>query len=194
MKRLIKIFKNHGKPVEKNHGIHGLSKLIYLKKFAQVMNKTKTMRKINVKLSMLAICAMVAVGGLTTSCSKDKNETEQAGKGDLNAMVGNYKGKVQVYQDLVGSGAQHEFFDAIVTVSKVGNNKIKISAKSGEAYSSITEKTIDAVTMPGSKNIASATGDVNGIFLFNGDTKSLNVVTQKQAATDIMFSFEGVKQ
>lgn len=58
----------------------------------------------------------------------------------------------------------------------------------------LPKKTIAAMLLPGSKNIASATGDTNGTFVFNGETKSLNLITNKQAAADITFTFEGNKQ
>lgn len=152
------------------------------------------MKKINLKLSLLAICAMVTLGAITTSCSKDKDGTEQLAKGNVDAMVGSYKGKVTVFQELPGSGAKRDFFDAIITVSKVGNDKVKLTAKSGEAYSSITEKTMNVMLIPGSKNVMAATGDVNGTFIFNAEIKSLTALTQKQAESDVMFAFEGVKQ
>lgn len=142
---------------------------------------------------MLAICALIGTATITTSCSSDDDNNVELQTGNLDAMVGSFKGKITAYQALPGT-AEREFFNATIVVTKVGNDKIKVTAKTGEAYSSITEKTIAVMVLPGSKNIASATGDVNGTFVFNGETKSLNLITNKQAAADITFTFEGNKQ
>ena len=81
----------------------------------------------------------------------------------------------------------------IIIVSKESGNKIKITPKSGEAYSHFKPKII-AVESLSSNNVVSATGDLNGQLTYNNSTKTLGVTTEETSAGDIAFSFTGTKQ
>ncbi|WP_126973109.1 hypothetical protein [Gynurincola endophyticus] len=154
------------------------------------------MRKLNLKITMLCVTALFAVSSMVTGCSKKKDD-EPTGQGAIEAAVGTYKGKISVYEQIPGDN-RWEFFDAIIVVSKEGNDKLKIAAKSGEAYSGITSKTftVEAGAFFGQApvDVISKIGSVEGMFAYYGSNKTITVVTQKQGANEIHYSFDGTKQ
>ena len=153
------------------------------------------MKKVNVKIALLALASVLTLGTLTTSCSKDDdNGHEQPAQGTIDAAVGTYKGKLSS-SDTNGS---YEWFDAIVIVTKEGSNKLKVSAKSGEEYSYVTPKTFTVETGAffgeNTQDIVSLTGSLEGIFHYYGSNKNISVSTDEQSVTDVYFDFVGVKQ
>lgn len=153
------------------------------------------MKKVNVKIALLALASVLTLGTLTTSCSKDDdNGHEQPAQGTIDAAVGTYKGKLSS-SDTNGS---YEWFDAIVIVTKEGSNKLKVSAKSDEEYSYVTPKTFTVETGAffgeNTQDIVSLIGSLEGIFHYYGSNKNISVSTDEQSVTDVYFDFDGVKQ
>lgn len=58
---------------------------------------------------MLAICALIGTATITTSCSSDDDNNVELQTGNLDAMVGSFKGKITAYQTLPGT-TEREFF------------------------------------------------------------------------------------
>jgi hypothetical protein len=146
----------------------------------------KTMRKINVKQTMQHLFLLLLVGTVTlSSCSKDDDDKVGGG---IDVAVGTYKGKLSIRP------SHGEFFDAVLIVTKVDNQYIKITAKSGEPYSNITEKTIKVESQDYNGDVNSVIGSLEGVFWYHAETKTLDVTTNKQSETDIYYYFEGAKQ
>lgn len=155
------------------------------------------MKKINNKIASLAIGTVVTFGALSISCSSTDNDGYvQPAQGSIDVAVGSYKGKLKTQSN--GPEDKYEWFDAVVIVTKEGNNRLKISAKSGEEYSFVTSKTFTVETGAffgqNTQDIVSLTGSLEGIFHYYGSNKNIRVVTIEQTETDIYFEFEGVKQ
>lgn len=153
------------------------------------------MKKVNAKITLLALASVLTLGTLTTSCSKDDdNGHEQPAQGTIDAAVGTYKGKLSTFD----TNGVYEWFDAIVVVTKEGSKKLKVTAKSGEEYSYVTPKTFTVETGAffgeNTQDIVSLTGSLEGIFHYYGSNKNISVFTDEQSATDVHFRFEGVKQ
>lgn len=153
------------------------------------------MKKVNVKIAILALTSVLTLGTFTTSCSKDDdNMGQQPAQGTIDAAVGTYKGKLSS-SDTNGS---YEWFDAIIIVTKEGSNKLKVSAKSDEEYSYVTPKTFTVETGAffgeNTQDIVSLIGSLEGIFHYYGSNKNISVSTDEQSVTDVYFDFEGVKQ
>lgn len=154
------------------------------------------MKKVNTKITFLCLLTALAFGTIVTSCSKsdDNDEYEQPAQGSIDAAVGTYKGKLNTSN----TNGTNEWFDAIVIVTKEGSNKLKITTKSGEEYSYVTPKTFTVETCAcfgeNTQDIVSLTGSLEGIFHYYGSNKNISVSTAEQAATDVWFNFEGVKQ
>lgn len=147
------------------------------------------MRKVNAKIALLAFASVLTLGTLTTSCSKDdKDGHEQPKKGTIDDAVGTYKGKLRA-SDL----DQYEYFDAVVIVTKVDDQHLRVAPKSGEAYSSVTPKTFKVDHSFGG-NIQSVSGILEGYFWYTSDVKTLEMATRQQAQTDVIYLFDGVKQ
>jgi len=147
------------------------------------------MKNFKKKLAIVGILSLLSIGTITTSCSSDNNtDYEQPTSGSIDAAVGTYKGKLRSsYLN------QYEYFDAIVIVTKVDNQHLKIEAKSGEAYSSVTPK-IFKVENGYNNNINSVSGVLEGYFWYTAEVKTLEMSTNQQAETEINFFFDGIKQ
>ncbi len=155
------------------------------------------MKKVSVKIAILALTSVLTLGTFTTSCSKDDdNGSEQPVQGTIDAAVGTYKGKL--YTPPSNPDDVYEWYDAIVIVTKEGSNKLKVTAKSGEEYSYVTPKTFTVETCAcfgeNTQDIVSLTGSLEGIFHFYGSNKNINVTADEQSETDVYFRFEGAKQ
>lgn len=146
------------------------------------------MKKINVKIAFFGIALALNFGTVATSCSKDNNEYEEPTNGTIDAAVGTYKGKLRS-NDL----DQYEHFDAVIIVTKVDNQHVKVVAKSGEAYSGVTSKTFK-VEHTYNGNIDNIDGILEGHFWYTHNVKTLEMGTDKQTATDITYLFDGTKQ
>lgn len=153
------------------------------------------MKKVTNKIALLGMLSLLTIGTISTSCSKsDDNGQEQSSKDTIDPAVGTYVGKLETYFD----GYTQEWYDAVIIVTKVGPNKLKVAPKSGEAYSVVTPKvfTVETGAFFGenTKDIVSLTGSLEGFFNYYGSNKNISVGTDEQAATDIAFEFDGVKQ
>ncbi|WP_322970688.1 hypothetical protein [Faecalibacter sp. LW9] len=155
------------------------------------------MKNVNTKFALLALASVLTLGTLTTSCSNDDdNGYEQPAQGTIDAAVGTYKGKL--YSPSYNPGDQNEWFDAIVIVTKEGDNKLKVAPKPNESYSFVTPKTFTVETCAcfgeNTQDVVSLTGSLEGIFHYYGSNKNISVSTDEQSATDVHFRFDGVKQ
>lgn len=146
------------------------------------------MKKITTKIAFLSLVSVLMVGTMTTSCSNDDKPGEEQTKGTIDAAVGTYKGKLRSV-DL----DQYEHFDAIIMVTKVDNQHLKVEAKSGETYSAVTAKIFKVVNSDNG-DVNNAFGILEGHFWYTADVKNLEMGTERQSATDINYIFEGVKQ
>lgn len=148
----------------------------------------------------LGILALLTLETLTTSCSNsDDNEGfEQPAPGTIDPAVGTYKGRLYTSPSNAGADDVHEWFDAVVIVTKEGDNKLKVVPKSGEPYSYVTPKTFTVETGAffgeNTQDIVSFVGSLEGIFHYYGSNQNIYVSTDEQSATDVYFDFEGAKQ
>jgi len=127
---------------------------------------------------VLALVAFAFVG-----CSKDKDEPIQTG-GSIDVAVGKYKGKVEI----PGTNA---LFDQSVTVTKVSNDRVKVS------FDNKSLKVADRefnVTNQGGMFVQGAVGATGGSFLFDIKEKSLLTQFTVMAAGERLVTFNGDKQ
>ncbi|WP_413512977.1 hypothetical protein [Myroides odoratus] len=152
------------------------------------------MKNIKLKISLLATLALVSMGTLVTSCSSsdDNGGPDLPEKGVIDDAIGTYKGTMRVHDDIAGTD-KYEFYDVVMLVTKVDNQHVKVTAKSNEVYSVVAEKVIK-VEGNYNKDITSVTGDLSGFFWYHSDTKTVDIHANKQAATEIIYTFEGSKQ
>lgn len=156
------------------------------------------MKKVNTKFALLALATLFTLGTVTTSCSKndDNDGYEHPTQGSIDAAVGTYKGKL--YSTSYNPGDQNEWFDAIVIVTKEGDNKLKVAPKPNESYSFVTPKTFTVETGAffgeNTQDIVSLSGSLEGFFHFYGASNNISVSTNEQSETDVHFNFDGVKQ
>lgn len=152
--------------------------------------------KVNTRIAVLALTSVLTLSTLTTSCSKDNNEMEEPQKGTIDPAVGTYKGKLSITPS--NPDDTYEWYDAIVMVTKEGSNKLKVTAKSGQAYSNVTPKifTVETGAFFGenTQDIVTLSGSIEGFFHYYGSNKNISVMTKKQSSTEIDFDFDGVKQ
>ncbi len=150
----------------------------------QILKKIKTMRK-----SILKTAGIIAIAlfGLA-SCSSDDSNNGPGGGGGIDAAVGTYKGTL----DPLGGDAP-TYFDAILIVTKVDGNHLKITPKSGEPYSNYTSKTMKVFN--NSNQAIFGDGNIpEGTFSYTISSKALLVQTREQSATDLTYTFQGTKQ
>lgn len=148
------------------------------------------MKKVNLKVSVASMLLLLVAGLVFTGCGKDSTPPVPGTGGSIDAAIGTFKGKLTIYPP---TGGSTDYFDAVVNVTKVSNEQLKVSAKSGEAYSIASSKTFTVNNM-GGQAITHKTGSIEGHFIYKLDLKSLMVVTEQQAAEEVVFSFEGTKQ
>ncbi|MFZ4262036.1 hypothetical protein ACFRAE_08335 [Sphingobacterium sp. HJSM2_6] len=147
------------------------------------MESLKSLKKISLFLCLLGLISF------SYSCSKEESEPAEK-KGKVEDAVGIYKGVLEV-------GSQ-DYYDAILEVSQVGDQKLSVKAKVGQPYSNITTK-IFTVEVGDYFNvdpidIASLSISPEGLFHYDGLSKSISVITSKQLELEISYSFEGTKQ
>jgi len=84
-----------------------------------------------------------------------------------------------------------EYFNAIITVTKVDDGKVKATVKAGEAYSRATAKTFPVQNV---SNIhISGQGPMGGIT-YKLDDKNIQITTEAEASGDVEYFFQGTKQ
>ncbi|MEZ0004714.1 hypothetical protein ABH942_000057 [Flavobacterium sp. 28YEA47A] len=141
------------------------------------------------KKSILKTAGIIAIAlfGLV-SCSSDDSNNGPGRGGSIDAAVGTFTGKITIEE---GPNAGQEFFNAKLIVTKVSNTQLKVEAKSGEAYSNVTAKTMKVYN-----NTGDIMGDGNipeGRFIYKNSSKALQVFTLQQAASDVTYIFDGAK-
>jgi len=80
-----------------------------------------------------------------------------------------------------------EYFNAIITVTKVDDGKIK----AGEAYSRATAKTFPVQNV---SNIHISGQGPMGSFTYKLDDKNIQISTEAEASGDVVYLFQGTKQ
>lgn len=155
-----------------------------MKKNALIIKITKT-----ISVFLLVVTAV--------SCGSDDGPvTPGIDKGDISIATGTFTGTITVY---VPGQTAKEYFNAEVTVTKVSDNQLKVTPKSGQAYSVAAPKTFQVVYSyaAGQADLQSVThvaGSPEGVFVYNNQNKSLGVGTEQQSASEVTFSFDGTKQ
>ena len=144
------------------------------------------------KVTLILSAFVLSLGLVNCSSNDDGSNYEQPGPGSIDVAVGTFKGKIISYKQLPNT-TQGTFYDAVIIISKVDDQHLKISTKSGEAYSTLTEK-IMKVSNDYDNMVRSVIGEINGDFWYTHDTKTLTFYTNDTNEEDYDYSFEGVKQ
>ncbi|MHC5202155.1 hypothetical protein [Myroides sp. LJL119] len=155
------------------------------------------MIKLTTKIKASAIVFALVIGLGATSCSKDDNSYQepQEEKVSIDLAVGTYKGTISS-----GGLDQYNYYDAVITVTKQADNKLKVTPKLNEPYSTVTPKTFtvkgEVVYDGNSKSyyVNSLPASVEGYLFYYQDNKTIEIQTRAQSESDIEFYFEGVKQ
>ncbi|QIG88398.1 hypothetical protein G6R40_01435 [Chryseobacterium sp. POL2] len=146
------------------------------------------MNKVSSKIAMLSVLSTLTFGTIATSCSKDEERHDEVVTTKIDEAVGTYKGKLTS-----PNLDDYEHFDVVMYVTKVDDQHLKVTAKTGEAYSTVTSKTFKVENLYNG-DIHNVSGILEGYFWYTKEVKTLEMGTQKQSATDVTFYFDGVKQ
>ncbi len=126
------------------------------------------------KTFVLMIALITFVG-----CSKD-DDTPNQETGSIDVAVGTYKGILSI--------GRTDHTNAVFIVTKVDNKRLKFEAKSGEPYSSVVPRTIQAkADVPGLVD----GDDAQGVFTYQVADKKLSLVVNE---LEIPYTFVGEKQ
>ncbi|QBR13754.1 MULTISPECIES: hypothetical protein [unclassified Sphingobacterium] len=137
------------------------------------------MKKTNFKIRFCKTLVLMVALINFVGCSKDDDNPNQ-GTGSIDVAVGTYKGAYRI------DGVN--YFNAVLIVSKVDDNRLKFDAKAGEPYSHAASRTIRAkADVPGLVN----GDDAQGLFGYKIAEKKLTLVVN---TLEIPYSFEGEKQ
>lgn len=148
------------------------------------------MKKVNLKLLSFAAVYIFIAGILFTGCKKD-GDSPIPGANNIEVAVGTFKGKITVLDRPGPGSASQEYFNAIIMITKVGSNQLKITPKASEAYSDATPRTFTDVRY---LNGVVQSNTVTGSLVYLESNKELSVSTEKQTASDRSLIFTGVKQ
>lgn len=149
----------------------------------------KNLSKKNLKNVLMALFTGLVFCIVFIGCSKDKNNGEPSGNADEAAaarVVGTYKGTIDA------TNANAQYFDAIIIITKESGNRVKITAKPGEAYSGMTPKIIPIQGILESDDATSE--GPQGILIYQAQEKTLKFLSKATSAEDATYSFEGTKQ
>lgn len=129
-------------------------------------------------LMVLTLVTLAFVG-----CSKDKDEPIQTG-GSIDAAVGTYKGKIEI----IGG---KEVFNQILVVTKVSDNKIKVSAQNADLKLPVRE-----IQVSNNYNITiqALPNEPQGSFIYTFENKGLLFLGKRTDEGQLEYSFEGTKQ
>jgi hypothetical protein len=133
----------------------------------------------------LALASSLLVLTVLFSCSKDDNPS--SGNSDESAasrVAGTYKGTLDATQ---------EYFNATIIISKESGNKVRVTAKSGEPYSTVTAKTFTIKAISGSDDAESISG-VEGTLVYDHSAKNIVIATRAGSSGDVTYNFRGTKQ
>jgi len=143
------------------------------------------MEKNGIKKLVLGAALVLGTGLFFIGC-KSSNDSDNNPSGSIDPVVGTFKGTIED-----GENPDIKYYNAVVIVSKVDDSRVKVTPKSGEAYSGYTTKTIKVANPVGASVVGS---DEQGSVAYLIDTKSLNVSTEKNSAQDKTYIFNGSKQ
>ncbi|HFK5587073.1 TPA: hypothetical protein ACGZ92_003296 [Elizabethkingia anophelis] len=143
------------------------------------------MEKNGIKKLMLGVALVLGTAIFFIGC-KRSNDSDNNPSGSIDPVVGTFKGTLED-----GENPDIKYYNAVVTVSKVDDSRVKVTPKSGEAYSGYTTKTIKVANPVGASVVG---GDEQGSISYLIDTKSLNVSTEKNSTQDKTYIFNGSKQ
>lgn len=143
------------------------------------------MKKNGMKKLMLGAVLVLSTGMFFIGC-KSSNDSDNNPSGSIDPVVGTFKGTIED-----GENPDIKYYNAFIIVSKVDDSRIKVTSKSGEAYSGYTTKTIKVANPVGASVVG---GDEQGDVSYLIDTKSLTVSTKKNSAQDKTYIFNGSKQ
>ncbi|WP_454060580.1 hypothetical protein [Elizabethkingia ursingii] len=143
------------------------------------------MKKNGMKKLMLGAVLVLSTGMFFIGC-KSSNDSDNNPSGSIDPVVGTFKGTIED-----GENPDIKYYNAFIIVSKVDDSRVKVTAKSGEAYSGYTSKTIKVANPVGASVVG---GDEQGDVSYLIDTKSLTVSTKKNSAQDKTYIFNGSKQ
>ncbi|RKO70552.1 hypothetical protein D7322_16895 [Sphingobacterium puteale] len=136
----------------------------------------KTNLKIRFSSALIIIFALISYVG----CSKDKDDNPGSDSGSIDVATGTYKGILSI--------GRTNHTNAIFIVTKVDNKRLKFEAKSGEPYSSVPPRTIQAkADVPGLVD----GDDPQGVFSYQVSEKKLSLVVNE---LEIPYTFVGEKQ
>ncbi|AQX05671.1 hypothetical protein KRE40_00525 [Elizabethkingia meningoseptica] len=140
------------------------------------------MKKNGIKKFILGLALVLSTGAFLTNC-KSSNDDPGDPSGSIDPVVGTFKGTIE--------DGDLKYYNAIITITKVDNSRVKVAPKSGEAYSGYSAKTIK-VTNPVGPSIVG--DDEQGSIAYLIDTKSITVSTKKITPQDNEYLFTGSKQ
>ncbi|MCL1672446.1 MAG: hypothetical protein LBE39_18525 [Flavobacteriaceae bacterium] len=143
------------------------------------------MKKNGMKKLMLGAVLVLSTGMFFIGC-KSSNDSDNNPSGSIDPVVGTFKGTIED-----GENPDIKYYNAFIIVSKVDDSRVKVTSKSGEAYSGYTTKTIKVANPVGASVVG---GDEQGDVSYLIDTKSLTVSTKKNSAQDKTYIFNGSKQ
>ncbi|MDF2477188.1 MAG: hypothetical protein K0S24_2671 [Sphingobacterium sp.] len=129
-------------------------------------------------LMVLTLVTLAFVG-----CSKDEDEPIQTG-GSIDAAVGNYKGTIKI----IGG---KEVFNQILVVTKVSDNKVKVSAQNADLKLPVRE-----IQVSNNYNISiqALPNEPQGHFIFTFENKGLSFLSERTEEGQLEYSFDGTKQ
>ena len=150
---------------------------------------------ISKKISLFLIVTSISLGFTNCSSDDDSPSNPNQGTGNIDIALGNFKGRIQINNPDLST---NEYFDAEVIVTKIDNEKLRVTPKTGQPYSSANPKTFTVLYNSAPNNqlmsVQSIPGSLEGYFIYSHNNTSLNIATIRQSATEVTFSFEGTKQ
>ncbi|MES2064549.1 MAG: hypothetical protein V4456_21710 [Bacteroidota bacterium] len=130
---------------------------------------------------VLPVLILVAV----FSCKKENGGSSvNSDEAAAARMVGTYKGTIDI--------TSQDYFNAIIIVTKESGNKVKVAAKTGEAYSNVTTKIFTIKAISGSEDAGSIIPE--GTVVYGHSDGTLKVTTRATASGDVAYDFRGTKQ
>ncbi|HFK5553433.1 TPA: hypothetical protein ACGZ9Q_001486 [Elizabethkingia anophelis] len=140
------------------------------------------MKNKNLKRLILGTIAILTIGAGFTGC-KSNNDSDNNPGGSIDPIVGTFKGTLE--------DGELKYYNAIISVAKIDDSSVKITPKSGEAYSAYTAKIIKVSNPVGASVVGS---NEQGSVAYLIDTKSINIKTEQTSPQEKVYLFNGSKQ
>ena len=140
-------------------------------------------RIIKLKGMFAMLIMLVGLATIVTSCSKDDDNPDTGG-GSIDAAVGTYKGTIKI----IGGD---EKYNELLEVTKVSNDKLKITAKNSSL--NLPVKEVQVYNNKGQGVLTTST-EPNGLFIYTVSNKAVSFVSKVTSEGEKMYSFEGSKQ